>query len=155
MYLALGRPVRSRLRPCALIGRIVIPRLELDAIVPESVTDGVLRRAVGHIEGAVLPGACGNAVLAAHRDTFFRHLGQLRPNDVVELATLEGVFRYAVESTQVVDPGDTGVLRASARPTLTLVTCYPFHYVWNAPRRFIVRARLAASGLKPTPDRGS
>jgi sortase A len=34
------------------------------------------------------------------------------------------------------------VLDATARPALTLVTCYPFTYIGAAPQRFIVRAHL-------------
>jgi sortase A len=33
-------------------------------------------------------------------------------------------------------------LRDIGRPTLTLVTCYPFYYVGPAPKRFVVHAAL-------------
>jgi sortase A len=49
-------------------------------------------------------------------------------------------FRYRVDSVRIVDPDAVEVLRDSAAPTLTLVTCYPFGWVGNAPKRFIVRA---------------
>ena len=45
----------------------------------------------------------------------------------------------------VVDPTDVWVLDPTSRPSLTLVTCYPFNYIGAAPRRFIVRATLADS----------
>jgi sortase A len=32
-------------------------------------------------------------------------------------------------------------LQPSTGQLLTLVTCYPFHYVGPAPKRFVVRAR--------------
>jgi sortase A len=44
----------------------------------------------------------------------------------------------------VVNPSDVWVLDPTGTPALTLVTCYPFTYVGSAPRRFIVRAQLAA-----------
>jgi sortase A len=44
--------------------------------------------------------------------------------------------------TAVVLPEDTYVLDDPGGPVLTLVTCYPFHYVGAAPKRFIVRAAL-------------
>jgi sortase A len=138
------------LRPGALIGRIGIPRLGLDAMVVESAGDGELRRAVGHVEGTALPGFPGNVALAAHRDTFFRHLSELRANDVINVTTLEGTFHYTVASTQVIQPEQTQVLEATSRPALTLVTCYPFHYVGNAPQRFIVRAYQTVAQA-PTP----
>ena len=31
---------------------------------------------------------------------------------------------------------------SETRPTLTLVTCYPFDFVGHAPKRFIVHAEL-------------
>lgn len=45
-----------------------------------------LLRSVGHIPGTALPGAKGNAGLAAHRDTYFRDLGKLAPGDVLNLS---------------------------------------------------------------------
>jgi sortase A len=41
-----------------------------------------------------------------------------------------------------VQPSEVGVLNPTDRPTLTLVTCYPFTYVGSAPQRFIVHAPL-------------
>jgi len=32
------------------------------------------------------------------------------------------------------------VLRPRAAPAITLVTCYPFYFVGDAPQRFIVHA---------------
>jgi len=46
-----------------------------------------------------------------------------------------------VESTKIVDGGATDALPDSAGPTLSLITCYPFHYLGSAPQRFIVTAR--------------
>jgi sortase A len=56
------------------------------------------------------------------------------------LTTLNGTYRYRVDSTRVVGPEDTEVLGAKADDILTLVTCYPFYFVGPAPKRFIVRA---------------
>ena len=33
------------------------------------------------------------------------------------------------------------VVSATETPTITLVTCHPFYYIGDAPRRFIVHAR--------------
>ena len=48
---------------------------------------------------------------------------------------MAGSFR-----TSVVQPNDVWVLNRTEYPALTLVTCYPFTYIGNAPQRFIVRA---------------
>ena len=128
------------------LGRLDIPRLGVSAIVRAGSDAKTLRLAVGHIPGTALPGQDGNVGLAAHRDTFFRRLGEIRPDDVVRLVTRDGTFEYQVDGTQVVEPAETWVLNETPEPSLTLVTCYPFRYVGAAPQRFIVRARLFAWG---------
>jgi LPXTG-site transpeptidase (sortase) family protein len=56
------------------------------------------------------------------------------------LQTAEGPMRFVVDSTAIVKPSDTQVLLPAPHRDLTLVTCYPFYYVGNAPKRFIVHA---------------
>jgi sortase A len=130
----------------SLVGRVEIPRLGVSAIILEGVESSTLRRGVGHIPETPLPGGSGNVGLAAHRDSFFRALRDIRKNDTVKVKTLAGTYRYQVEWTKVVEPEQTEVLAAdiTAGPELTLVTCYPFNYVGSAPHRFIVRARQVA-----------
>jgi len=99
-----------------------------------------LEVAAGHIPGTSFPGNCGNTAIAGHRDTFFRPLRLIRLNDAITLTTLQGTFAYRVTSTQIVEPAQVQVLSPTKVETLTLVTCYPFHFVGPAPRRFIVRA---------------
>jgi sortase A len=124
-----------------LIGRIEIPRLKVHAIVREGDDDGTLRRAVGHIPSSALPGHTGNVALAGHRDTFFRALRDVRKNDKIDIRTLNGDYEYVVENLRIVAPDDVQVLAPTSGNVLTLVTCYPFNYVGNAPKRYIVRAR--------------
>jgi len=123
-----------------LIGRIEVPRLDLSVVVFEGTSHRTLRHAVGHITGTALPGQPGNLGIAGHRDTFFRPLRNIRPNDIIMLTTLRGAYRYRVVSTKVVSPDDVAVLDPDGNEILTLVTCYPFYLVGPAPARFIVRA---------------
>jgi LPXTG-site transpeptidase (sortase) family protein len=123
------------------LGRLVIPRLGVSAIVREGVGEDTLGVALGHIPGTALPGVDGNVGVAGHRDTLFRSLRKIRRDDVIEFETLNGTFRYQVEGTRIVTPKDVDVLAASSRPEMTLVTCYPFYYVGPAPDRFVVKAR--------------
>jgi sortase A len=134
-----------RPRPTAgsALGLLEIPRLGVSAIVRVGSDSRTLRLAIGHIGGTALPGERGNMGLAAHRDTFFRRLGEIRPDDQVRMVTADGTFDYRVEGTRIVEPRDTWVLDPTEEPVLTLVTCYPFRYVGSAPQRFIVRAHLA------------
>ena len=123
-----------------LIGRIEIPRLGLSVMVIEGVERRTLRRAAGHIPGTALPGQPGNVGISAHRDSYFRPLRKIKPNDIITFTTLLGDYRYRVMSTKIVKTRDIEVLDPSAKEILTLVTCYPFYFVGPAPNRFIVRA---------------
>src|SRR5579872_824167 len=134
-------------REGTLVGRIVIPRLDLSAIVFEGTGDGTLARGVGHLMGSAGPGERGNLVLAGHRDTFFRELRGIRKGDEVTITAPGGEFQYQVESTAIVQPEQTEVLKSDGGATLTLITCYPFRYVGNAPERFIVRATKVEKGV--------
>jgi sortase A len=124
----------------APLGRLEISSIGLAAVVMEGIDEGTLRLAVGHIPGTPLPGQRGNVGLAAHRDTFFRGLRKIHRDDEITLATLQGSYRYRVDSTQVVKADDISVLAATPDDFLTLVTCYPFYFVGTAPKRFIVRS---------------
>jgi sortase A len=137
------RPVSpvSRPAPMALIGRLTVPRLHLSVMVRDGVDGSTLQLAVGHIPSTAMPWQAGNVGVAGHRDTFFRGLKDLRNKDEIRFSTLNGDFKYLVESLIVVEPENVAVLASSAGNVLTMVTCYPFSYVGNAPKRFVVRAR--------------
>jgi sortase A len=132
--------IAPRLTRDQLLGKVEVPRLGVSAIVFEGTDTGVLDHGVGHVDGTALPGQAGNIVLAAHRDTFFRSLGSIRKGDTIKVTTEAGPRAYYVDSMEVADPSLVSVLDPSTVPTLTLITCYPFDYIGNAPKRFIVRA---------------
>src|SRR5262245_30757266 len=122
------------------IGVIEIPRLGLSSVVLEGDETAALMLGVGHLSDTPLPWRGGNSVFAAHRDTFFRGLGAIRPKDVIRFRAGSTDLEYRVKDTRIVEPTDVGVLAPTRTSTLTLITCYPFRYVGPAPRRFIVRA---------------
>lgn len=127
---------------------IAVLRIQkIDLVVPifNGTNDLVLNRGVGRVPGTAKIGEPGNLAIAGHRDGFFRELGQLSPGDVIEVERKGGVDHYTVGLTRVVTPEDISVLKASASPTLTLITCFPFHFVGHAPERYIVSAVLTAS----------
>ena len=124
----------------SLIGRIEIPRIGVRAIVKKGGDDKTLARAVGLVPGSPQPGEIGNAILAGHRDTFFRPLRNIKVNDEIRLVSPKETLEYRVKSVMIVGPEDTGVLASKDVEELTLVTCYPFRFVGTAPERFIVNA---------------
>ncbi|HET9793425.1 MAG TPA: class D sortase [Thermoanaerobaculia bacterium] len=132
---------RAKVADRTAIGLIEIRRLGMSAIIGEGDGEATLRLAVGHIPGTAFPGGIGNVGLAGHRDTFFRSLSRIRVDDEIRVTGEGGVaFVYRVNSRAIVDPSDVSVLEAGPNASLTLVTCYPFHYLGPAPKRFVVRA---------------
>jgi sortase A len=127
------------------IGWLEIPRIKLSAAVVHGDTDELLKTAIGHLPDTPLPWTGGNSALAGHRDSFFRPLRDVRRDDRVHLETPHGDFEYRVHETLIVEPEDVWVLDSAPAAMLTLITCYPFEYVGNAPRRFIVRAARVQS----------
>ncbi len=130
------------------LGRLEIPSIELSVMILPGTDDWTLNRAVGHIDGTSLPGETGNVGIAGHRDGFFRGLRLLESGARIWLTTLDGTYEYIVRDMQVVDPSQVEVLQPSPKPTLTLVTCYPFFHVGSAPQRYIIRATLASSDVR-------
>jgi len=126
------------------IGRMEIRRLHLSVAILEGTAPKTLRVAAAHINGTALPGTSGNICIAGHRDTLFRPLREVKPQDTIIVTTTYGTFRYIVDKIEIVGPSDVRVLRQTTDQELTLITCYPFAYVGPAPKRLAVHARLAA-----------
>lgn len=126
--------------------QIAIPRIGIAAMIVYDSGAAGLRRGVAHIPGTASFGQPGNVGLAAHRDTYFRKLRDIAAGDTIQVAAPGAEYRYVVDWTRIVRPEAVQVLDATPEPALTLVTCYPFHYVGPAPQRFIVRARHIALG---------
>jgi len=131
-----------------VIGVLEIPRLRVCSAIVEGDDDAALAKGVAHLADTRLPWDGGNTVLAGHRDTVFRPLRRIAPGDVLTIQTSNGRFSYKVRDTRVVKPDDLSVLRDDARPTLTLITCYPFHLIGRAPLRFAVKA----DRISPAPE---
>lgn len=125
--------------------KLWIPRIRLEDVVLEGVTAESLLLGPGHMENSVEPGLPGNAVIAGHRDTFFRKLHKLRPGDDVYVLRDGQRFRYRVTARKIVQPNDLSVLKSSDKAQLTLITCYPTHAIGPAPERLVVVATMPTS----------
>jgi sortase A len=121
-----------------------IPKIGLNAVVVEGVSYRQLAVAPGHMKNTPEPGAPGNSVISAHRDTFFRHIYDLVDGDTVEVARDGKVFTFRVDGKKIVEPTDLAVTRSTRETELTLLTCYPIYYIGPAPKRLVVTARLAS-----------
>ncbi|HUK13148.1 MAG TPA: class D sortase [Thermoanaerobaculaceae bacterium] len=130
--------------PGSLLGRIDIPRIGVSAMILEGTGERWLEQGAGHVPGTALPASDGNAVIAGHRDSFFRGLSRIDLADVITVTTPAATRRYAVDSYTIVDPSDVAVMAPSTTAQLTLITCFPFNYIGPAPHRFVVRAHAIA-----------
>lgn len=110
--------------------RIFIPEL-WDTAAPVVLGDGweQLKRGVGQRVGSVNPGEPGNLVLSAHNDIFgelFRDLDRLQPGDEVVISTGVQEHVYRITGVQIVEPTDVSVMDPTTKPTITLISCYPY-----------------------------
>jgi sortase A len=119
-----------------------IPSLALAVPIYEGTGELALNSGAGRIEGTARLSDEGNIGLAAHRDGFFRALKDIALDAEVQLDAGDRLLRYRVIDISIVAPEEVHVLAPTAIPSITLVTCYPFYFVGNAPQRYIVRAQL-------------
>jgi sortase A len=123
-----------------------VARVNLRVPVFEGTDEWVLNRGVGWIRGTAKPGQPGNVGIAGHRDGFFRQLKDVQVGDTLELSTTETTEVYIVDQIKIVQPQDVSVLQPRPVRSLTLVTCYPFYYLGDAPKRYVLQAGLKESG---------
>ena len=127
--------------------RLMIPKIDLDAVVVDGTSYKQLAIAPGHLKETPAPGEVGNSVISAHRDTFFRHIYELQKGDTITVQRRGNTFTYEVTGKKIVDPDDVSVLHKTKDAQLTLLTCYPVYYIGPAPKRLVVFSKLVpASG---------
>jgi sortase A len=132
-------------RPAGLVTtltRLTIPSIKLDAVVVEGVNRKDLLMGPGHLPDTPEPGQAGNSVISAHRDTFFRHIHELKQGDYVLVQRAGRQFRYQVTGKKVIQPDDLAVIQPTPDAQLTLLTCYPTYYIGPAPQRLVVFSKL-------------
>lgn len=88
-----------------------------------------LKKGVGQHIGSVNPGDRGNMVLSAHNDIFgelFRDLDRLKPGDEIIVSTAVRDYVYKVTGLRIVEPTEVEVMEPTSKPTVTLISCYPY-----------------------------
>ena len=122
------------------IGKIKMRDIDLSYTILGGDDSTALDLGISHLSNSAYPGKNGNICLAAHRDTYFKKLEKTQLNDIIEIEHLNGIDRYKVTDIEIASPEETMWIENSNDNLLTLVTCYPFNYIGNAPMRWIVRA---------------
>lgn len=127
------------------LGVLTINSLNIQVPIYNGTEEVVLDRGAGRIKGMAKMDEDGNLGISGHRDGYFRGLKDIQLGDDILIQTASGVERYDVSAINIVPKSDVSVLAPTSDKTLTIVTCYPFYFVGNAPKRYIVTA-------VPTPD---
>ena len=143
----LARRYRRHAGPGAPLGRIQIPHLGLNFVFVAGVSPESLRKGPGHYSRTALPGERGTVGIAGHRTTYlapFRRMNELERGDEILIRMPYGRFRYRVQGSTVVSPGNTAPLHRVRYGRLALTTCTP---LFSAAKRLIVTARLRSSRL--------
>jgi sortase A len=128
------------------IARLTVPGRRIELYVMDDASRRSLAFGPGLVAGTALPGAAGNTVIVAHRDTHFAFLRALAPDDEIDLQPAgRALVRYRVRETVIVDRDDAQVMDAVDASRLTLITCYPFGALRPGTRlRYVVVAERVA-----------
>ena len=137
--------IKARVTTGTFLGTINIPTIKKTFNIFEGTEAKQLDKGVGHYVKSVMPGVSDNSVLAGHRDTVFAELGKVKLGELIKIRVREGNFTYKVSAIRIVDKNDRTVIVPTPEATLTLSTCFPFSYIGNAPKRYIVSAKLIPS----------
>jgi len=117
------------------------------AIVLSDASGEAMAFAPGHLSHTPQPGEPGVEVIAAHRDTHFRFLKDVRPGDRIEVETADGETPFEVVGAEVVRWDASGIDPRAPGRRLALVTCYPFDALESGgPLRYVVWAEAIEAG---------
>ena len=155
-----ARRYRERLSRGDAVGRLRIPKLDVDVIIVNGTDPEVLKRGPGRYVGSFVPGEGELVYVAGHRTTYgapFSRIDELRPGDRVTLELPYAKFEYAIRRHRIVAATELSVLRSRGQELLALQACHPRFFAtqryiaYAAPVRVVPRgggrytgARLAA-----------
>lgn len=125
-----------------------IPQLGIDQSIFQGTDWETLKKGVGQVLNGANPGdTTGNVVLAAHNDIYgelFRYLDKLQPGDEFYIQTATRTYTYRVTGYKIVNPTDVYVMEDQGRPTVTLISCYPYQV--NTQRYVVFAERVEGAG---------
>lgn len=124
------------------IGNLEIPRIKATLPIIQGANEDELEKGVGHVYNTALPGESDTVVLAGHRDTVFKRLGEVKIGDLLIVKTSVGTFIYKVTGAKIVSKDDQSIHSTYPDPHLVVSTCYPFGYIGPAPQRYLLMADL-------------
>ena len=135
------------------VARIEVPRLHASRIALAGASGQALAFGPGHVERTPEPGDPGTTVYAAHRDTSFAFLADVRVGDDIRITRRDSRrFRFRVTGTAVAPWDASGIDPAADGRHLVLATCWPLDAKVSGPLRYLVQAELAADVAAEAPS---
>ena len=125
--------------------RLVIPSMQLDAVVYDGTSVSTLNKGLWHRPNSSSPDKGGNTVIAGHRFTYTNPQGILYYLDKVQVGDELGLYwnnvryLYKVSEVKVVEPTAVQIEDNTADARLTIYTCTP---LWSPHQRLVVIADL-------------
>lgn len=131
----------------APVAKISLPALNKSAIVLNTVSGQALAFGPVHMARTPLPGDAGISVIAAHKNTHFAFLQDLRTGDEIKVQRADGrSYTFKMTRAVIVHKDNSGIpdiQDPGQSPQLALVTCYPFDAIsFGGPMRYIVYGEL-------------
>jgi sortase A len=125
------------------VAKLEVPSLDITQYVLAGANGGSLPFGPGHLDGTALPGQEGSIVIAAHRDTHFQFLNEIRPGATVRLTTGDNqTHSFQVIGQEIIDARLHGIVPLEIGSELILVTCQPTEsFTYRGPFRLVVTAR--------------
>jgi sortase A len=123
------------------IGRLKIPRLDLNMIVVNGTESSTLKKGPARHRRTFLPGEGKLIYIAGHRTTYsapFSDIDDLRRGDRVRVELPYATFEYTIRGHRIVEAHELSVLRSRGREELALQACWPRFF---ASHRYIAYAR--------------
>jgi len=131
------------------VARLQVAALGIDQYVLYGANGASLPFGPGHLTGTAVPGRDGTVIIAAHRDTHFAFLPDLKPWHEIRVQGQNGLIRtYRLKAQEIVDARNSLLEAVPATDQLILVTCEPTDMLrYRGPWRLVVIAEeLLADG---------
>lgn len=124
------------------VGRLQSQRHDIDLYILDGVHGHALAFGPGQMSTVAGWRGTGPIVVAGHRDTHFRFLEYLRPDEILVFTNHKGELEeFLVSTVEIVDSEQQVLTVDRDLRELVLVTCYPFNSVIvGGPLRYLVRA---------------
>ncbi|MGH2952420.1 MAG: class E sortase [Solirubrobacterales bacterium] len=134
------------------IGRIEIPRIDLDVVFVEGTDTTSLQKGPGRYPDTAFPGQGRTIGIAGHRTTYlapFRKIDEVEDGDEIVLDMPYATLTYRVEKHEIVEPTQVEIVRDVGYERLVLTACHP---LYSAAQRWAVFAQLQEVSLFAAAD---